>query len=216
LCLRYAPAKCGKFDVSQYFFQLCYCYDISKFDTFSSYHIVRTQIAKVTNFFPFCTIGISTYQKHILPYFIIPSTFSPQASSPLERYGQTEGQRKFFTPCYLDEFFFSTERAGPYPQAQLSTGLAELWGGWPIEQGQKESATYLRWNSTYDGDLQYIRLINLKRHIDYFSKGPKSSRTDRARKRRSFRVNSILSFCHNDKHETQHVGQLISIKGHTI
>jgi hypothetical protein len=28
------------------------------------------------------------YQKRILPYFIIPSTFSPQASSPLERYGQ--------------------------------------------------------------------------------------------------------------------------------
>ncbi len=31
-----------------------------------------------------------------------------------------------------------------------------------------------------------------KRHIDYFSKGPKSSRTDRARERRSFRVNSTL------------------------
>jgi len=26
-------------------------------------------------------------------------------------------------------------------------------------------------------------------------------------------VNSILSFRHNDKHETQHVGQLISVKG---
>jgi len=26
----------------------------------------------------------------------------------------------------------------------------------------------------------------------------------------------ILSFRHNDKHETQHVGQLISIKGHII
>ncbi len=26
---------------------------ISKFDTFSSYHIIRTRIAKVTNFFPF-------------------------------------------------------------------------------------------------------------------------------------------------------------------
>ena len=32
------------------------------------------------------------YQKRILPYFIIPSTFSPQVSSPLERSGQTEGQ----------------------------------------------------------------------------------------------------------------------------
>jgi len=62
----------------------------------------------------------------------------------------------------------------------------------------------------------YIRLIDLKHHIDCFSKGPKSSRTDRTQKRRSFRVNSILSFRHNDKHETQHVGQLISIKGHII
>ena len=64
------------------------------------------------------------------------------------------------------------------------------------------------------GDL---RLINLKGDIDYFfSKGPKSNRTDRTQKRRSFRVNSILSFCHYVKHETQHVGQLISIKRHTI
>ncbi len=61
-----------------------------------------------------------------------------------------------------------------------------------------------------------IRLINLKGDIDYFSKGPKSNRTDRTPKRRLFRVNSILSFHHNDKHETQHVGQLISIKRHII
>ena len=64
--------------------------------------------------------------------------------------------------------------------------------------------------------VDQVRLINLKCHIDYFSKGPKSSRTDRTQKRRSFRVNSILSFRNNEKHETQHVGQLISIKGHTI
>jgi hypothetical protein len=64
-----------------------------------SYHIVRKRIAKLTDFlsfcpfgisiFPFLTIGISMYQKRVLPYFIIPSTFSPQASSPLERYGWT-------------------------------------------------------------------------------------------------------------------------------
>jgi hypothetical protein len=63
---------------------------ISKFDAFSSYHIVRTRIAKVANFFPFSTIGISMYQKRILPYFVIPSTFSPQTSSPLERHGQKD------------------------------------------------------------------------------------------------------------------------------
>jgi len=66
---------------------------ISKFDIFSSYHIVRTRIAKVKNFLPFCTIGISINQKRILPYFVILSTFSPQASSPLERYRQKDGQQ---------------------------------------------------------------------------------------------------------------------------
>ena len=89
---------------------------ISKFDTFSSYH---------------STIGISMYQKSILPYFIIPSTFSPQASSPLERYGQ----RNFNTPCYLSSFFFPLSARGPTCRRN-STGLAELWGGWPIEQGK--------------------------------------------------------------------------------
>ena len=33
--------------------------------------------AKVTNFFPFCTIGISMYQKRILPYIIIPYFLTP-------------------------------------------------------------------------------------------------------------------------------------------
>jgi len=58
------------------------------------------------------------YQKRILPYYVIPSTFSPQAYSLLERSGQTEGQRNLNTPFTLTSFFF-TERAGPYPQAQL-------------------------------------------------------------------------------------------------
>jgi len=64
--------------------------------------------------------------------------------------------------------------------------------------------------------FEKIRLINLKGDIEYFSKGPKLSRTGHTQKRRSFRVNLILSFRHNDKHETQHVGQPISIKGHII
>jgi len=88
--------------------------------------------AKVTNFFPFRTIGISMYQKRILPYFIIPSTFSPQASSPLSHHRQTEGRTKIFTPCYLSPFFFPLSARGP-TRRRNSTGLAELWGGWPIE-----------------------------------------------------------------------------------
>ncbi len=59
-------------------------------------------------------------------------------------------------------------------------------------------------------------LLDLKGHIDYFSKGPKSNRTDRTQNRKSFQANSILSFRHNDKHEKKHVGQMISIKGHII
>jgi hypothetical protein len=55
------------------------------------------------------------YQKRILPYFIIPSTFSPQASSPLERSGLSGCL--FQHPLLHKFFFFSTERAGPYPQA---------------------------------------------------------------------------------------------------
>jgi hypothetical protein len=118
---------------------------ISKYDTFSSYRIVRTRIAKVTNFFPFCTIGISMYQKRILPYyFIIPSTFSPQASSPLSHHRQTEGQTNF-KGCYLPKFFFfSTERAGPYVPA----GATLL--GWP--------------NYGVDGRLNY-RMPGHKKHI---------------------------------------------------
>ena len=89
---------------------------ILKFDTISSYHIVRTRIAKVTNFFPFCTNGISMYQKNILPYFIILYFLTP-SFFPFGAF-RTEGQRNFNTPRYLSSFFF-TERAGPYPQAQL-------------------------------------------------------------------------------------------------
>ena len=53
------------------------------------------------------------YQKCILPYFIIPSTFSPQASSPLERYGRTDRGTDFNTPCYLSSFFFPLSARGP-------------------------------------------------------------------------------------------------------
>jgi hypothetical protein len=69
------------------------------------------------------------YQKSILPYFIIPSTFSPRSSSPLEHYGRTD--REFSSPL-LPKFFFSLSARGP-THRRNSTGLAKLWGGWPIE-----------------------------------------------------------------------------------
>ena len=93
-----------------------------------SYQIVRKRIAKVTDFlsfcpfgisiFPFCTIGISMYQKRILPYIIIPYFLTP-SFFPFGAL-QTEGQRNLYTPRYLSSFFFPlSARAGPYPQAQL-------------------------------------------------------------------------------------------------
>ncbi len=84
--------------------------------------------AKVTGFITFCTFVITL---SMIPYFIIPSTFSPQASSPMERYRQTEGRTEFSTPCSLS-YFFVTECAGPYPQAQLywagrTMGWMAIW-----------------------------------------------------------------------------------------
>jgi hypothetical protein len=76
------------------------------------------------------------YQKCILPDFIIPSTFSPQASSPLERHRQTDRQRKFkiLHSLFPKFFFFPLSVRGP-TRRRNSTGLTELWGGWPIELG---------------------------------------------------------------------------------
>jgi hypothetical protein len=102
-----------------------------------SYHIVRKRIAKVTDFlsfcpfgisiFPFLTIGISMYQKRILPYIIIPYFLTP-SFFPFGAL-QTDRQRNFNTPCYLSSFFFHWARGALPAGATLDTGLAELWGG---------------------------------------------------------------------------------------
>ena len=63
--------------------------------------------------------------------FYYSSTFSPQASSPLEHSRQTDRRTDFFTPCSLCSYFSLSTR-GP-TRRRNSTGLAELWGGWPIE-----------------------------------------------------------------------------------
>jgi hypothetical protein len=56
------------------------------------------------------------YQKRILPHFINPYLFTP-SFFPFGAF-QTDRRTEFFAPCYLSYFFY-TERAGPYPQAQL-------------------------------------------------------------------------------------------------
>ena len=108
-----------------------------------SYHIVCKRIAKVTDFlsfcpfgisvFPFLTIGISMYQKHIYPILLFPLLSHPKL---LPLWSVTDGRTTFFTPCYL-RYFFSTERAGPYPQAQL------YWAGRTM--GWMADWTRLKW-----------------------------------------------------------------------
>ena len=112
--------RSGKVSQIWYFsmFLLNFATAISKFDTFSSYHIVRTRIAKVTNCFPFFTIGISMYQKRILPYFIIPYFFTP-SFFPFGAFRTDRRTDNILHPPLPNFFFFSTERAGPDPQAQL-------------------------------------------------------------------------------------------------
>jgi hypothetical protein len=145
---------------------------ISKYDTFSSYHIVRTRIAKVTNFFPFCpfrisifsflTIGISMYQNFFLPYFIIPSTFSPQASSPLSHHRQTEGQTNF-KGCYLIKFFFfSLSARGPmYPQPQLLLG----WPNYGVDGRLNGSRPRLSRQTLLAGSAAVVLQLSCRTHF---------------------------------------------------
>jgi len=69
------------------------------------------------------------YQKRILPYFIIPYFLTP-SFFPFKP-SQTEKSQHPLLPKF---FFFPLSARGP-TRRRTSTGLAELWGGWPIEQG---------------------------------------------------------------------------------
>ena len=95
--------------------------------TIGMFHMCQYEGDRLNLFLHFCN-----YRQSIIAYFIIPSTFSLRASSPLEHYRRTEGWTKFFTPCSLS-YFFSLSAQGP-TRRHNSTGLAKLWGGWPIEQ----------------------------------------------------------------------------------
>jgi hypothetical protein len=66
------------------------------------------------------------YQKSILPYFVIPYLFTP-SFFPFGAF-RTE---KILHPL-LPSSFFSLSARGPTRRLN-STGLAKLWGGWPIE-----------------------------------------------------------------------------------
>jgi hypothetical protein len=97
--------------------------------------------------FPFCTIGISMYQTRILPYIIIPYFLTP-SFFPF-RALQTDRRTDFNTPRYLTSCFFPLSARGP-TRRRNSTGLAELWGGWPIEQVHKQPHNSINGRRHYD------------------------------------------------------------------
>jgi hypothetical protein len=80
--LRYAPANLEKLTFcSAYFY---FGTTILKFHIFSIVpYCTYTNREGDSLFLSFCTIGISMYQKSILPFTIF-STYLPQAYSPLE------------------------------------------------------------------------------------------------------------------------------------
>ncbi len=105
---------------------------ISKFDTFSSYHIVCTQIAKVTASFSLfalselvCTKKVP-YPIHYSSYLFTPSLFSFEAL-------RTDSLSSPFTHHLFPKFFYFPLSAWGPTRRRNSTGRAELWGGWPIE-----------------------------------------------------------------------------------
>jgi hypothetical protein len=135
LCLRYAPAKCANLMFLNVSFNFATA--ISKFDTFSSYHIVRAQIAKVAaSFFLFALSELVCTRNFFYPisFFLFalselvctknvfyPILLFPLLSHPklIPFWSVPDGQKDRFLHPLLPKFFFFTERAGPYPQAQL-------------------------------------------------------------------------------------------------
>jgi hypothetical protein len=86
---------------------------ISKFDTFSSFHIVRTRIAKVTASFSLYALSELVCTKKYFTLFYYSLLIHPKLIpfwSVTDR--QTEGQNS--SPTLLSVFFFYTERAGRY------------------------------------------------------------------------------------------------------
>jgi hypothetical protein len=88
--------------------------------------------AKETDFISFCTLVIVITNKytHTLYYY---SILSHPKLIPF--WSVTDRGTTFFTPCSLFYLFFPLSVWGPTRRCN-STGLAEFWGGWPIEQDE--------------------------------------------------------------------------------
>jgi hypothetical protein len=129
LRLRYAPAKCGKFDVSQCFFSILLPLSRNLTPSLCTIpHHACTNREGDSLFLPFCTIGI-VYTKNVLyPILLFPLLSHPKL---LPLWSVPDGQ-KILHPLLPKYFFFPLSARGP-TRRRNSTGLAELWGGWPIE-----------------------------------------------------------------------------------
>ena len=85
--------------------------------------------AKVTNFFPFCTMELVCTKNVFYPILLFPLLSHPKL---LPLWSVPDRRRNLNTPLSLTSFFFPLSARGP-TRRRNSTGLAELWGGWPIE-----------------------------------------------------------------------------------
>ena len=124
---------------------------ISKFDTFYSYHIVRARIAKVTasfflfelselvctrnlcypiSFFLFALSELVCTKNIFYPILLFPLLSHPKLL-PLWSVPDRRTDNILHPP--LPKFFFFPLSARGPTRRRNSTGLAKLWGGWPIE-----------------------------------------------------------------------------------
>jgi hypothetical protein len=84
-----------------------------KGETFSLFALSELDCTK-NIFYPILLLPLLSHPK-LIPFWSVP-----------------DGQTNFNTPCSLSSFFFPLSTRGP-TRRRNSTGLAELWGGWPIE-----------------------------------------------------------------------------------
>ena len=82
----------------------------------------------MTTFSLFALSELVCTKKVFFPILLFP-TYSPQVDSLLEHSGQTE---KILQPLLTKFFFFPLSTWSPIRRRNF-TGLAKLWGGWPVE-----------------------------------------------------------------------------------
>jgi len=78
----------------------------------------------------------------------------------------TDRQTDFNTPFTLTSFFFPLSARGP-TRRRNSTGLDELWGGWPINQVKNGAELFWREKKLYRTDRD-LSIAHQWRHMKSF------------------------------------------------